>query len=1006
MIRVVELCVRRPIAVIMVVVAVMLAGGNATLSLPMASLPDIQVPRVVIEANMAGLPAAQIRSLVAIPLEDALASAKGSTDLSSVSRDGSAILTLDFQWGQDPARAAGRVREILDAVYPALPDGADRPTVTAVDSGLDPLIVSIRAADGDLASARHFADHEVRSRMRRVDGVGSVTVLGGVQREIAVAVDMRKAAIREMSVDDVAHLYARELADMPAGSLRDHELELVIVARGRPGNAAELANVVAAGPAGPVRLSDMASVQERDAPRNSIFVVDGDESVALEIFTSSGSDPVAGSRRIKAAIADLAARHGDDFDIRLVHDAAAPVALAIRSLALAGIVGCLAVALVLLVLLDDCRAGLLVAMTIPVSAVAALGIVALSGRSLNTMSLGGISLAIGMISDNAVVVIEALSAEFMSRPERPGADSIAAVVGTTTMGTFGSTATTAVVFIPVLFLPGAIGGLFGDLALSLLAATTSGWLCANLVVPSLYRVVWAYRPVSRARWLEHAYRRMLAKAMRRPLVVLGAALLLAGIGTLLVATRTMSFLPPDAADRLNIMVEFAAGTDPDAMQLMAPLLSSVLCSVPGIQTCYGSAGAELDDARRHADPGYMRESLVLACQLRGHADTGYMQSLLLTAARRILPLDATVSVAVPPDQAARLLGLDGHGSLAVRGETHAEAVAAADAIMTRLMAEAGESLCDVRTAPSGRRTRIIVRPDRQALASLGISAATISSSLRTATTGALISTLELSGREAPVLMFASGAGYADRAGSLEEAARVPILVHESMLPISALARFDMQGSDAAIARFNRADVVYLDPTAAPGSELRLDASIDRIMRSDPRLSRADESAFDRYAGAMIGSVILVVVLLYLTLGAQFESLGLPPLIMATLPLAMAGVGPALALAGLGLDSGSVLGLVVLFGVVVNNAILLYEATCARRSTGLSAAQSAYGGASGRVRAISATTLTTMVALLPVCVMSRGAAGRSMSVAMLGGITASAALTIFVLPVVFAHGSRA
>ncbi len=990
----------------MAVVAVMLAGGNGARSMPMASLPDIQVPRVVIEANMAGLPAAQIRSLVAIPLEDGLASAKGSTGLSSVSRDGSAILTLDFQWGQDPARAAGRVREILDAVYPALPDGADRPTVAAVDSGLDPLIVSIRAVKGDLASARHFADLEVRSRMRRVDGVGSVTVLGGVQREIAVSVDMRKAAMRGLSVDDVARLYAQELVDMPAGSLMDHELELVIVARGRPGNAAELANVVAAGPAGPVRLSDIASVRERDAPRNSIFVADGIESVALEIFTSSGSDPVAGSRRIKAAIANLAARHGDDFEIRLVHDAAAPVAMAIRSLALAGIVGCLAVALVLLILLDDRRAGLLVATTIPVSAIAALGVVALSGRSLNTMSLGGISLAIGMISDNAVVVIEALSAEFVALPQRPSARSMAAVVGTTTMGTFGSTATTAVVFIPVLFLPGPIGGLFGDLALSLVAATASGWLCANLVVPSLYRAVWICQPAARTRRLEPAYRRMLACAMRRPLVVLGAALLLAGIGTLLVATRTMSFLPPDAADRLNVMVEFPAGTDPDAMQTMAPLLSSALCGIPGIRTCYGSAGAEPGDARRHADPGYLRESLVLACELRGDASPGHMQSILLAAATRILPLDVTVRVAFPPDQAARLLGLDGHAELAVRGETHADALAAADAVMARLRAEAGESLLDVRRAPSGRRTRVIVRPDRQALAMLGISAATISSSLRTATAGALVSTLELSGREAPIVMFASGAGYADRAGSLEEAAHVPILVRESMVPLSALARFDMQGSDASIARLNRADVIYLDPTATSGAQARLDASIDRIIRTEARLARVGESAFDRYASAMIGSVILVVVLLYLTLGAQFESLGLPPLIMASLPLAMAGVGPALALAGIGLDSGSVLGLVVLFGVVVNNAILLYEATCARRSTGMSAAQSAYGGASGRIRAIFATTLTTMVALLPVCIMSRGAAERSMSAAMLGGITASAALTIFVLPVVFAHGARA
>jgi multidrug efflux pump subunit AcrB len=989
----------------MTVAAIVLAGGKAAVSMPMSSLPDIQVPRVVIEATMAGLPAEEMRSLMAIPLEDGLASAKGLTRLCSVSRDGCTVLTLDFQWGHDSASAVGRVREIIDAIYPTLPDGADRPTVAPVDSGLEPLVISIAAAGGDLVAARHFADHELRSRMRRIEGVGSVTVIGGLQREMAVSVDMRKAAMRGLSVDDVARLLSREVADIPAGSLRDQGLELVVVAHGRPGSGLELANVVAAGPAGPVRLSDIAAVGERHAPRDSIFVANGAELVALEVYPGPGSDPVSGARRVKAAIADLSMRFHGDFDIRIVRDVSVPVASAIRSLALAGVVGSIAVALVLFVFLDDFLAGMLVALTIPVSTMAALGIVSLFGRSLNTMSLGGISLAIGMISDNAVVVLDALSTRFRGRLERPDADGIADAVCTTSIGTFGSTVTTAVVFMPVLFLPGAIGGLFGDMALSLLAATTGGWLCANFLVPSLYRFIWQSRCVSRIRKLERAYRRLLGMALRRPIVMLGIALCLASIGTIIVATRAISFLPADSANRLNLTVDFPPGTDPDGMAALAPLLSSALSIISGVQACYGGAGAEASDTKRHADPAYTRESLVLTCELRTHFDSGRLQSALLATANLMVPVNSTVRIASPPDQAARLLGLDGHACIAVRGATHAEANAAADSVMARLRTESGSCLLDARKTPSGQRTRIIVRPDKQALALLGLSAATISASLRTATAGVKVSTMELAGREAPVVVFASGAGYADRAGDLEEAARVPVFANESTMPVSAIARFDMQGSDASLARLDRADVVYIEPTAAPGAQARLDDAVDRVVRSGSGLARADESAFSRYAGAMIGSVILVVVLLYLTLGAQFESFRLPPLIMATIPLAMAGVGPALALSGLGLDSGSVLGLVVLFGVVVNNAILLYETTSARRLAGMKAAQAAYAGASERVRPILATTVTTMVALLPVCIMSHGATGRSMSVAMFGGVTASAALTLFVLPIVLAHGKR-
>lgn len=1006
----------------MAAIAMMLAGGNAGLSLPMSSLPDVQVPRVVVEATMAGLPAEQIRSLVTIPLEDGLASAKGLVKIASVSRDGSSLLTLDFQWGQDSAHATGRVREIIDSIYPALPDGAGRPVVTSADSGLEPLVVAVAATSGDLASARRFADQELRSSVRRIDGVGTVTVIGGMLREVAVSVDMRKAAMRGLSVDDVARLFARETADTPAGSLRDRDMELVVVARGRPTSASELARVVAAGPAGPVALSELATVTERNAPRASIFVVDGEEAVGVEVYPSPGSDPVSGARRIREALSDLSERFKGDYTIQIVRDAAAPVAVAIRSLAIAGLIGSGAVALVLLLFLRQLRAGILVAVTIPVSAIAALGAIAVFGRSLNTMSLGGISLAIGMISDNAVVVMDALTTAFGTRNDRPDAASIARVVGTTMMGTLGSTVTTAVVFLPVLFLPGAIGGLFGDLALALLAANAAGWLCANFMVPSLYRV--AYRPAIRQtldtgrrsrcarrnRRLEPEYRRLLRVAMRRPMATLGLAVALAGLGIIIVATRDVSFIPAESSDRLTVVADFPPGTDPDGLALAARRLSSALSGIAGVRACYGSAGAEDGDTRRHADPDFMRESLVLECDVvddrhHGAAPRSSSAEAILAEAARVVPEGVSLRIAAPVDQSARLLGLDGHASIAARGATHAQAVAAADSATAWLRDACGSWLLDVSVMPGGRRTRVVVRPDRDALAALGLSAAAVSAALRTATAGARVSTIEIAGRDAPVVVFAQGAGYAAGTGDIDEVAQVPIVTHDAVLAVSSLARFDTQGGEATLARLDRADVVYLEPSALPGGKARLDARIESLLRSRPELARADDSAFARYSGAMAGSVVLVVVLLYLTLGAQFESLSLPPVIMATIPLAMAGVGPALALAGLGLDSGSILGLVVLFGVVVNNAILLYETTSARLAAGTRPGPAAYAGASDRVRSIVATTLTTAVALLPIVIMARGASGRSMAVSMLGGIVASAALALFVLPVIFARKRR-
>jgi multidrug efflux pump subunit AcrB len=240
---------------------------------------------------------------------------------------------------------------------------------------------------------------------------------------------------------------------------------------------------------------------------------------------------------------------------------------------------------------------------------------------------------------------------------------------------------------------------------------------------------------------------------------------------------------------------------------------------------------------------------------------------------------------------------------------------------------------------------------------------------------------------------------------MREVASVPVYISAgNPVPASTIATFERVEGKAALSRLDRADVVYMEPIAAPGRAKDLFRAVETVLAGSSNAARSNESAFRVYGKAMAGAVILVLVLLYLTLGAQFESFRLPLLIMGTIPLAMAGVGPVLVLTGTGLDSGSILGLVVLFGVVVNNAILLYEASAARRQAGAGAAYAAFAGASDRVRPVLATTLTTIVALLPMCLSSTGAAQRSLAMAVLGGLAASTALTLFISPIAFAATS--
>lgn len=999
-------CAARPVGVIMVLAAVMMAGGRAAAVMPLSRLPELMIPRLVVEASAPGLPAVAVRSLVVAPLEDALASAKGLVGCSSVSRDGGASLILDFAWGEDPMRAAARAREILDAAYPALPEAAERPRVRQFNPDDDPIaIVTALPLQGELSALRRLAELTMRQRFRRVAGVGATTVFGGSSRELAVAVDMNRAAARGLTVLDAARAIASEQLDMPAGSVMEGGLELVALARGRATDADGLAKLSAQGPQGPFRVGDIAEVYERDASRLSLFVVDGEEAVALWLYLRAGADPRAAARGIREALAELDAELGGLASLRLARDGSRAAIEALRYLGIAGVLGAIMALAALLALLRDPRGGLLAAGTIPVSVAAALAVLETAGRSLNAMSLGGIGLAVGMISDNAVITLGAISSRFAAQGERPSPEGVADAAATVMSGSFGSAATTAVVFAPALFLPGALGGLYGDLALAVIAANIAGCLAAALALPALYRLSWRKGVPRPGRSIERSYRRILAAAMRKPMAALALSAAAVSLGILVAATRELSFMPLDEADELMVSVDFEPGADPDGMVGQATALSAALAAVPGVRSAYGCAGAELDDAARRADPSYARERLEIWCGLSPGVDPVAAASAAAAVVASTLSPGMTFRIGAPRDPAAVALGMDKRLIVAVRGETPSDAAAKAELAARALAAEAGGALASVELRPAGSKPRVELRPLRDEGLALGVGLSELAQALRAATEGAPAGAVELGGRETPVRVFAAGTGYAG-GGSVAGAAAVPVAARDgASVPASAVANFTLSEGPAALARLDRFDVMYLEARAVTGHERELARAVDRIGERLEGVRRADESAFKRYAASLAAAAALVIVLLYLSLGAQFESFTLPFAIMAAIPLGMAGAGPALAAAGLGLDSGAALGLLVLAGVSVNSAIVLYEAFGAYRAAGATPAAAAFAGANARVRPCLATAATTVLALLPVSLAPAGAAQRSMSVAMMGGVAASTALTLIVFPIVLSGMSR-
>jgi multidrug efflux pump subunit AcrB len=430
----------------------------------------------------------------------------------------------------------------------------------------------------------------------------------------------------------------------------------------------------------------------------------------------------------------------------------------------------------------------------------------------------------------------------------------------------------------------------------------------------------------------------------------------------------------------------------------------------GIQGIFGRAGSEDEDSGRRMDPAYRKEELVIHCILKKNAKP----EKVLAGIRGVFnehrntppPLkNAEVSASFPPDPAERILGLSSAFTLAVRGRDISETEYRAGRAAEELKRKTG-SVIEMR--PLGSRPELRFFPDREAAAWLGFSSARVAEILYTLTEGVSAAKLEIEGRPLEVRVSGNGGRNAENGGrnagsggnyresSLGE---IPFVSNSGgALTLNSLGKLERVESPSALARLDRGDVIYLDIFPPPGNRGNLEAAVRDV--SVPGISRADESAFSRYRNSLFVTIALVLILLYLCMGAQFESFILPLILMLAVPFSLAGTGPAVLISGMNPDSGTLLGLVVLFGLAVNNGIVLYETSAAKKADGMNPAAAVYSGALERFRPVLITSVTTILALLPLIVSPLGNSQASMALAMMSGMIASTVFTLLALPPVF------
>ncbi|MCL2440263.1 MAG: efflux RND transporter permease subunit [Treponema sp.] len=975
--------IRRPVTVIMILLALIIAAVYSLFTLPVNRLPEFSVPRVTIETLYPGMAANEIRSMVTIPLEDGLSPVKGLERIRSVSRDNSSVISLDFRWGIDPMTASVPVREAIDAVYQSLPEGVKKPTVTSGDSGNEPhIVIAVSSRNKNGEFARKLAEFEIRARLRRIDGVGSIVLSGGEVSEEKLILDLPKLSAIGMSPSEFINLLTQETADIPAGNARDGNLELVVVSSGMPDSVYSLSRVILPVSSGGLKIEDSGELFSASAKRNSIFVYDGKEAVSLEVYRRPGYNPLKLSKDVEKAINEASLLFSRDAVIEIVTDSSSSLLSGIKGLVISAIFAAIAVITVLIIFIRRIKYSFFAALSIPISFAAGICILSIFGKSLNGMSLGGLAMGIGLVSDLAVIVIDILHRAFGERKAAPLPEEIGNKVYSIAGSSISSSLTTAIVFLPIIMLPGPLGSLFGDIAIALVTSVIAGWIYAQFFLPSLFLQFFDSKKLNTVLTsgsLVRKYSKILSVCFRRPVKIFFIAVFLSVLGFLMLFVQPLVFINPDDAEEVWVSVTSPPGILLESILDVSVKASSLLSGLPLVDTVYGKAGAEEEDIGRRADIDYKKEELILRCQIKKGVKPEKALAVINSTMKQFA--DLQYSVFLPRDKTEILLGLSSEQTLLIKGKDREELLEQTEIVKNYFKTE----LIDVFFRPFGQRSELRFLPNREAAAYLSISAAHIAETLFILNEGVIAAHLEVEGRPLDVRVTGNINSESDPIKRLEQ---IPVKTPQGKTVfLGSLGKIERKEADAVLTRLDRSDVIYAD--AAYGKKIPENVMQYAVM--------ANDSVFSRYRNSLFIYVLLVFILLYMAMGAQFESFLLPLILMLTIPFSLAGAGPLLLVTNTKIDSGVILGLTALFGLAVNNSLILYEICNEKIKNGLSPALAVYCGTRERFAAILITMMTTIFALLPIVLNPLGNSQKSMACAMLGGITASTLISLFAIP---------
>ncbi|MEC9265055.1 MAG: efflux RND transporter permease subunit [Pseudomonadota bacterium] len=1006
-----DLSIRRPVLAIVASLLIVTAGIAALTGVPVRELPDVDTAVVTVTTLYTGASPQIVDTDITEIVESSVAGISGVKSIASESRRGRSQTVIEFEVGRNIDEAANDVRDAVGRVRANLPESADEPSVVKNDSNADPVMRI--AVSSDRHSPEEITDYVERfviDRLSTLDGVASVDIRGERRYAIRIWLDRRALAARNLTVGDIEAAIRRNNVELPAGEIKSLDRLLDIRLDGRLSTVEGFRDIVIAEIGGyPVRLGDVATVERGVEDDETIVRANGAPAVGLQVIRQSQANTMEISEAIRAEVAAMTPTLPEGMKIIIGSDDALFIAASIREVLIALGISLVLVIMVILLFLRSVRTTLVPAVTIPVALIGCMALIALFGFSINVLTLLALLLAIGLVVDDAIVVLENIK----RRVDEGESPLVAAVLGTrqVTFAVLATSITLIAVFVPISFLGGQVGRLFSEFGLVMAAAVAISTFVALSLCPMI-----ASRILSPSRrkkgvaadgdsamaqsWIGRVYRGLLTQAIGAPLIVIVfSALFVGGAVTL------YTDLPQELAPREDRGVAFVpmtapqgstvAYTDAQARQIEDALAPQV--ENGNIQTVYSLVGW-----------GSRPYRAFVVMRLAPWEEREATQADIVRAvqpAARGLP-GARAAVASPAG-----LGLRGNSTplrIVVGGPDFERVKEWAAALLEH--AEANEGLLNPEVDFEQNQPQLNLTLDRIRANDLGISAEEVASTLQVMFASREVTTYVDRGREYPVIAQARAEDRRaptdlDNVFVRSGAQGAP---GSALVPLGALVSAQEQAAAAELRRFDRLPSITIQAGLAPEYTLGdaiayMEEGAARILPEGAKLGYAGQSAtFKETSDNVSLTFAIALLIVFLVLAAQFESFVHPLAIMLSVPLALAGAIYSLYLAGLSLNVYSQIGIILLIGLMAKNGILIVEFANQLRDEGASVREAVIEASVMRFRPIVMTVISTVLGAVPLVIASGAGAESRIAIGwvIVGGLGSALVLTLFLTPVLY------